>query len=57
MNTRPGPPALRCCWTIYKAPANETPRFALSITSPVAAVAAAYHGVREAMPLDLLPYG
>ena len=27
------------------------------MTSPAAAVAAAYHGVRAAMPLDLLPSG
>ena len=38
-------------------PADETPRSALSETSPAASVAAADHGVRAAMPLDLLPYG
>ena len=29
----------------------------LHVSSPAAAVAAAYHGVRAAMPLDLLPSG
>ena len=50
------PPRPRRCRT-RKAPADEIPRSALSVTSPAAAVAAAYHGVREAMPLDLLTYG
>ena len=57
MKTRPVPPAPRCCWTIYKSLADETSRFSLSMTSTAAAVAAAYHGVRAAMPFDLLPYG
>ena len=39
-----------------KTPADETPRSALSVTSPAAAVAAAYHGARAAMPLNLLTY-
>ena len=34
-----------------------SPRTLLSVTSPAAAVAAADHGVRAAMPLDLLPDG
>ena len=39
-----------------KAPADEImTRSAPSVTSPAAAFAAAYHGVRAAMPLDLLP--
>ena len=50
------PPRPRRCRT-RKAPADEIPRSALSVTSPAAAVAAAYHGVRAAMPLDLLPSG
>ena len=55
--TRPVPHAPRCCRTLHEAPADETPRSALSVTPPAAAVAAAYHGVRAAMPLDLLPPG
>ena len=34
-----------------------SPRTLLSVTSPAAAVAAADHGVRAAIPLDLLPDG
>ena len=34
-----------------------SPRMLLSLTSAAAAVAAAYHGVLAAMPLDLLPDG
>ena len=40
----------------HEAPAGDIMnRSAPSMTSPAAAVAAAYHGVRAAMPLDLLP--
>ena len=40
----------------YKAPAGQIlNRAAPSTTFPAAAVAAAFHGVRAAMPLDLLP--
>ena len=56
MTTRPVAPAPRCCRT-RKDPVGETPRSALSVTSPAAAVAAANHGARTAMPLDVLPYG
>ena len=34
-----------------------SPRMLLSVTSPAAAVAAAEHAVRAAMPLGLLPSG
>ena len=40
-----------------KAPADETPISTLSVTSSAAVFAAVNHGVRAAMPLDLLPCG
>ena len=56
MTTRPVPLAPRCCRTKKKT-ADEAPRPDLSVTSSAAAVAAACHGVRTAMPLDLMPSG
>ena len=56
MTSRPVPPAPRCCRT-KKEPADETPRPDPSMTSPAAAVAAACHRLRAAMPLDLMPSG
>ena len=59
MKTRTVPPAPRCCRTILKGPADDILRSAPFINSPaaVAAAVAAYHGVRAAMPLALLPCG
>ena len=53
--TRPVPHARDMLPDQKKEPADETPRPDPSVTSPAAAVAAARHGVRAAMPLDLLP--
>ena len=50
-------PTPTMCWRTKKEPADETPISVLSVTSPAAAVAAAYHGVGAAMPFDLLPSG
>ena len=45
-----------CCRT-KKETADEKPRPDPSVTSPSAAVASACHGVRAAMPIDLMPSG
>ena len=57
MTTRPVPHARDMLPDQNKRPADETLKSVLPVTSPDAAVAAAYHGVRAAMPLDLLPSG
>ena len=56
MTTKLVPPAPRCCQTKTE-PADEIPGPDPSGACPAAAVAAAYHGVCAAMPLDLLPSG
>ena len=57
MTTRPVPHARDMLPDQNKRPADETLKSVLPVTSPDSAVAAAYHGVRAAMPLDLLPSG
>ena len=52
--TRPVPHARDMLPDQKKEPADETPRPDPSVTSPAAAVAAACHGVRATMPLDLI---